>query len=73
MSRPIPTVIAHFTHVDHLATIVRHGLLSDTAAHERGLLTTEIGDRNIKDRRRQRQGSLGSYHSSRNAERVSSG
>lgn len=30
MSRPIPTQVYHFTRVEHLASIVRNGLLSDT-------------------------------------------
>lgn len=30
MPRPKPTYIAHFTHIDNLAAITRHGLFSDT-------------------------------------------
>lgn len=44
----------HFTHVAHLADVVVHGLLSDTVAQARGLLTNEIGNREIKERRRRR-------------------
>jgi hypothetical protein len=33
--------------------VIEHGLLSDTAAHEAGLLTTEVGNLRIKDQRRQ--------------------
>lgn len=55
MSRPVPTPIVHFTHIDHLATVVEHGLLSDSAASAAGLLGMEVGNREIKDRRRRRQ------------------
>lgn len=51
--RTQPTVVAHFTRVEHLASVIEHGLLSDTAAHEMGLLTTEVGNPRIKDQRRQ--------------------
>lgn len=45
-------VVVHFTHVDHLATIVSRGLVSDAAAQAEGLVTREVGNRAIKDRRR---------------------
>lgn len=54
MPRPIPTPVGHFTHIDHLPTIAQHGLLSDTRAHETGLLASEVGNQNIKARRRER-------------------
>lgn len=54
MPRPIPTPIVHFTHVDHLATVVQHGLLADNAAVAAGLLSIEVGNRDIKERRRRR-------------------
>jgi len=44
----------HFTHVDHLRTIVDHGLLCDAAAQSSGLLTAEVGNVDIKRRRRAR-------------------
>ncbi|WP_163553557.1 DUF4433 domain-containing protein [Candidatus Frankia alpina] len=44
----------HFTHLDHLATIMREGLLSDTEVRRRGLLRTEVGNQGIKRRRRER-------------------
>lgn len=50
----MPTRVVHFTHLDHLPGIVAHGLLSDTAAQVRGLLTTEVGNREIKERRQRR-------------------
>ena len=46
--------IYHFTHVDHLRTIVRQGLLSDAAVQSGGRLDHEAGDHSIKDRRRHR-------------------
>ncbi|MHB8296426.1 MAG: type II toxin-antitoxin system toxin DNA ADP-ribosyl transferase DarT [Acidimicrobiales bacterium] len=54
MARPVPTLLYHFTHVDHLASIAEHGLLSDDLASRRGLLTTEIGQPSIKSRRSER-------------------
>ena len=55
MPRPLPTPIMHFTHVDHLPLIVRAGLVSDTVAQKVDLLSVEVGNREIKERRRQRQ------------------
>ena len=54
MSRPVPTPVFHFTHVDHLRDVVTHGLLSDTTARRRGLVSSEVGNREIKERRRRR-------------------
>lgn len=54
-ARKQPTKVLHFTHIDHLRTIVERGLLSDTLAHEGGVLSTEVGNTGIKDRRRIRQ------------------
>jgi hypothetical protein len=54
MPRPVPTRVVHFTHLGHLPGVVSHGLLPDTVAQERGLLTTEVGNRDIKERRRRR-------------------
>lgn len=44
----------HFTHVDHLATIVRDGLLADVRVRATGALTVEVGNQDIKQRRRAR-------------------
>ena len=55
MSRPIPTPIGHFTHIDHLPTIAAHGLMSDSRAQARGFVTTEAGNPGIKARRRERR------------------
>lgn len=53
-ARKQPTHVTHFTHVDHLATVIEHGVLSDTAAHAERVLAVEVGDLGIKDRRRRR-------------------
>jgi ssDNA thymidine ADP-ribosyltransferase, DarT len=52
--RPVPTQVLHFTHVSHLETIMREGLLSDTVASLADLPRTEIGDQDIKAMRRRR-------------------
>lgn len=54
MPRPVPTPIYHFTHIDHLPGVVRHGLLADTVAQQVGILAQEVGNRDIKERRRRR-------------------
>lgn len=54
MSRPIPTPVMHFTHVDNLPAIVANGLLSDADAQGSGLLQVEVGERGIKEARRRR-------------------
>lgn len=50
--RPRPTILYHFTHVDHLGDIARRGLLSDADIQRSGLLRYEAGDHGIKERRR---------------------
>lgn len=52
MTRPLPTRLYHFTHVDHLASIMRDGLVCDSAAHAPGRLTTEVGNTSVKELRR---------------------
>ncbi len=59
MARPDPTWVYHFTRVEHLASIIEHGLVCDTRAHRPGLLTTEIGDLGIKEGRAHRQVPVG--------------
>ncbi len=54
-ARRVPTPVTHFTHIDHLRSVINHGLLSDTAAHSTGLLTVEVGDPSVKWNRRQRE------------------
>lgn len=45
----------HFTHVDHLTTILQRGLLSDTDAKAASLVTVEVGNVEIKNRRAARR------------------
>jgi hypothetical protein len=67
VSRPVPTPLCHFTHVDHIPMIIEHGLLSDSKAQTAGMLLTEVGHRGIKARRRTRPvpvgpgGAIGDY------------
>jgi|SRR5665213_1550796 len=51
MSRPVPTTVLHFTHVNHLASIVEHGLVADSVAQAAGLLEVEVGNVGIKQAR----------------------
>jgi hypothetical protein len=53
--RPVPTKVYHFTRLEHLATIVAHGLVSDTRARAAGLMQIEVGQRPIKERRAETQ------------------
>jgi hypothetical protein len=53
-SRATPTPVVHFTHVDHIVTLIEHGLLSDNSAQSAGVLSVEVGNAGIKDQRRRR-------------------
>ncbi|WP_289033325.1 DUF4433 domain-containing protein [uncultured Arsenicicoccus sp.] len=55
MPRPVPTLLYHFTHVSHLARIVRYGLVCDTQVQAGGRLRVEVGNQEIKDLRRRCQ------------------
>jgi ssDNA thymidine ADP-ribosyltransferase, DarT len=46
--------VAHFTHVRHLPTIIQSGIFSDSKARASGLLTTDVGDHEVKRRRSER-------------------
>ncbi len=48
------TLVYHFTRVEHLEAIARHGLLPDAQAQAAGLLSVEIGNTGIKQARRER-------------------
>lgn len=50
--RTSPCLLYHFTHVDHLESIIRNGLVGDTAAQSAGVIRHEAGNRGIKDDRR---------------------
>lgn len=53
MTTPRCGLLFHFTHLDNLPAILAEGaLLSDTTVRARGLLSTEAGDPEIKQRRR---------------------
>lgn len=51
MARPIPTRVLHFTRIEHLPTILTRGLVSDDLAKREGLLSQEVGNSEVKDRR----------------------
>lgn len=59
MSRPVPTEIFHFTHLDNLARVAQLGLRCDTQATDHQLLITECGEPSIKDKRRRRTVTVG--------------
>ncbi|GAT07396.1 DUF4433 domain-containing protein [Mycolicibacterium novocastrense] len=44
----------HFTHIEHLETVINNGLLCDTDAQSTGVLTREAGNVGIKAARRKR-------------------
>lgn len=57
----------HFTHVQHLPTLIQHGLISDAGAREMGLTAAEVGEARIEEQRRHRfvpcdpGGTVGNY------------
>lgn len=53
MSRPVPTPVLHLTRVEHLPSIIEHGLESDTRAQASGSLQIEVGAMGVKQRRRE--------------------
>lgn len=52
--RPKPTRLYHFTHIEHLESIVARGLVSDSMAQASGLVSVDVGNQGIKERRRRR-------------------
>lgn len=57
MPRPESRPIMHFTHVRHLPSIVRDGVLADSVVGDR--LVHEVGDRDIKAQRRKHRVTCG--------------
>lgn len=49
------TPLFHFTHIDHLPTIAQKGLQCDSVVQGTGYLQQEVGNRDIKERRRIRE------------------
>ena len=58
---PVPTPIYHFTHLDHLPSIVNNGILADTHVQVSGHLTVEVGNQGIKGARRGRAVTVAPY------------
>lgn len=54
MSWPVPTAVYHFTRVEHLPTIMAAGLVCDRRAQAQGVLAIEVGNKDIKAARRDR-------------------
>ena len=54
MTTPRRGLLFHFTHVDNLPAIVTAGLVCDRSATARDLVSIDIGQQDVKSRRRQR-------------------
>lgn len=67
MPRPVPTPIMHCTAVEHLASVVENGLMSDVRTRAHDVTQVELGDSAIKERRRRKlvprspYGTVGEY------------
>jgi hypothetical protein len=51
MPRPVPTLLFHFTRLEHLPTIVTSGLHCDRRAQTDDVLAIEVGNRDVKELR----------------------
>jgi ssDNA thymidine ADP-ribosyltransferase, DarT len=54
MATPTRGLLFHFTHIDNLLSVVSSGLSCDSAVSAAGTDFVEVGNRDIKDRRRTR-------------------
>ncbi|MGW4535409.1 type II toxin-antitoxin system toxin DNA ADP-ribosyl transferase DarT [Nocardia sp. NPDC004340] len=53
--RPHPTQVYHITRIEHVPSMIEHGILSDTLATAKGLTNIQIGHQHIKEQRAARQ------------------
>ncbi len=61
MTTPRRGLLFHFTHIDNLASVMSSGLICDSAVVSSKTRYVEVGNRNIKDRRRNRRVPLSPY------------
>jgi len=54
MTTPSRGLLFHFTHIENLASVASSGLRCDSAVTSSGTTFVEVGNRDIKDRRRSR-------------------
>lgn len=54
MTTPARGLLFHFTHINNLASVVMSGLNCDSAVVSSGMSFVEVGNRDIKERRRRR-------------------
>ncbi len=53
-SRPDPTWVYHITRIEHIASMIEHGVLSDRLATERGASSISIAHSHLEERRARR-------------------
>lgn len=58
-ARSVPTEVLHFTHINHLPTIIHSNLQCDDAVRESQLLSNEVGNISVKQHRRGRPINVG--------------
>ncbi|WP_043731186.1 type II toxin-antitoxin system toxin DNA ADP-ribosyl transferase DarT [Nocardia asiatica] len=58
-ARPNPTWVYHITRLEHLPSMIEHGIWSDRLASERSLTTISVAHGHIKARRAQRRVPVG--------------
>lgn len=54
-TRPVPTWVYHITRVEHVQSMIEHGIWSDSLAARRRLSTISIAHSHLKERRAKRQ------------------